>query len=195
MISGPTEKRKRHLVVIGLISVVVPVLVALLLFLPGKESRSGSWIYILPHLNAGINSLTALALVGGYYWIKRKRVEYHKLHMVSAFVLGTLFLLFYILYHAGAPSTIFGDLNGDGTLSQLERDEVGAWRNVYLILLLSHISMALVVVPFVLLALYFALAKNFERHKKIVKFAWPTWLFVSISGVAVYFMIRPFYSF
>jgi len=193
MISNPSENRKNYLVAIGLISVAVPLLVTVLLFLPDKEIGSISWVSMLPHLNAVINSLTALILIGGFYWIKRKNIEYHKLHMVSAFILGILFLIFYIVYHAFAPSTIFGDFNGDGTLSELERKETGIWRNIYLGLLLSHILMALVVVPFVLLALYYALTRNFDRHKMIVKFAWPTWLFVSISGVVVYFLIRPFY--
>ena len=101
--------------------------------------------------------------------------------MVSAFVLGALFLVSYVLYHGSAPSTSFG---GEGWI-----------RSLYYFVLLTHIILAAVVVPLVLVALYFALSDRIVQHKKLVKYAYPIWLYVSITGVLVYLMIRPYYAF
>ena len=184
----------RYKVIIGIISIAIPLVVAILLFLPGKEQvEEDGWIYFLPHLNGIINSATCILLIAGFSFIKSGRKDLHKTAMVSAFVLGTIFLVSYITYHANAGSTVYGDLNGDGVLSEVERNSAGFLRTLYLILLLTHIVLAAIVVPFVLLAFYFALTEKFDRHKRIVKFTLPIWLYVSVSGVVVYLMISQYY--
>ena len=130
-------------------------------------------------MNAAINATTSLLLITGWYFIKNNRVGHHRVAMLTAFFLGCLFLLSYLIYHSSVPSTSFG---GQGYI-----------RIVYFTLLISHIVLAVAVVPFVLMALYYALNDKISRHRRIVKIAYPIWLFVSVSGVLVYFLIKPYY--
>ena len=88
---------------------------------------------------------------------------------------------------------MFGDLDQDGILSEVEKEMAGSMRNIYLIILLTHIVLAAVVVPFVLFAFYYALSGNFDSHRKIVRFTFPIWIYVSVTGVIVYLMISPYY--
>lgn len=163
-----------------IISLLIPMIVALLIFLPkGDASEVKPWIFSLPFYNAIINTMTALLLIVGYYFVKSGKVKYHKWCMISAFILGSLFLVGYVIYHSHAPSTKFG---GEGIA-----------RYVYFFLLLSHILLSFVVVPMVLSAMYFAVFDKIEKHKKIVKYTFPIWLYVSVSGVLVYLMISPYY--
>lgn len=175
------------------ISIIIPVVVALLIFIPSGGS-AGKWVYFLPDLNATINSITALLLILGLYFIKNNQQFNHKRVMVTAFCLGTIFLISYITYHSSTDSTVYGDINGNGELENSEAAKIAGMRTVYLIVLLSHILLAIAVVPLVLLAMYFALAKKFDKHKKIVKWAFPVWLYVSVTGVIVYLMISPYYQ-
>ena len=164
-----------------LISILIPMVVAVLLFLPkGDTSAVSPWIFTLPFYNAIINTLTAILLMSGFYFVKNGKVNSHKVCMISAFILGSLFLIFYVIYHSNAPSTKFG---GEGII-----------RYVYFFFLLSHILLAFIVVPLVLSAIYFAVSQKIEKHKKIVKFTFPVWLYVSITGVIVFLMISPYYS-
>ena len=134
---------------IAILSVLIPAVVAYLIYRPTAISAEGSWVYLLPHLNATINGTTSVLLLAGLYFIKRKQITYHRTAMISAFILGTLFLVSYIIYHGSVPSTSFG---GEGGI-----------RTVYYVLLLSHIVLAGVVVPLVLMALY--LCANRENRK------------------------------
>jgi putative membrane protein len=177
------------------VSIIIPIAVALLLFLPYKINLPVSIVAFLPGFNAGINSLTALLLLSALWAIKQKNIELHKNLMLSAFILGAIFLLSYVTYHSSTESTIFGDINHNGVLEADEKAELGISRVVYLFVLLSHILLAIIVLPFVLFALFNALTDRIERHKKIVKFAFPIWLYVSVSGVIVFLMIRPYYPF
>jgi len=188
------KAEKRYFRSIAAVSVLVPVLVAALLFLPFKIEADDQWIYHLPHLNALINSSTAVLLILGWVFIKQKKIELHRNTMLLAFSLGAIFLISYVIYHAFAVTTIYGDTTGDGVLTETELAAVGLWRMVYLTILLSHIALATVVVPLVLLAVFYALTGRIAKHQKIVKYAWPIWLYVSISGVVVYAMISPYYS-
>ena len=184
---------KKYKVSIVIISVAVPVLIAWILFSSGKWENSGSWTSFLPHLNAVINSATTIVLLTGFAFIKNGKKDWHKMAMTTAFFLGVIFLISYIIYHSTSTSIVYGDQDGNGVLDQMEADQIGFSRTFYLILLLSHILLAAVVVPFVLLAFYYALTSNFDRHKKVVKFTLPIWLYVSITGVGVYLMISQFY--
>jgi len=184
----------RYLTLIGILSVVIPLAVAVLLFSPSKLDVEGGWVDLLPHLNGMINTATSIALIAGLVFIKQKKIQYHRSAMLIAFVLGAIFLISYVIYHSSAESTVYGDLNGNGTLEATETSALGFLRTIYLVILISHIILAAVVVPFVLLALYFALSDKIVKHRKIVKFAYPIWLYVSVTGVIVYLMISPYYQ-
>lgn len=176
------RKESKGLVrLIIVISVVIPVAVGALLFGSFDLGLKNSFVYSLPHINAVINTFTAIALLAGLFFIKRQNVVGHKNAMTTAFVLGSIFLISYVVYHSSVPSTKFG---GEGTV-----------RAVYFSLLISHILLAAIVVPLVLFAIYFAISKKIDSHKKIVKYTWPIWFYVSISGVIVYLMIKPYYTF
>lgn len=163
-----------------IISVLIPVVVGVLLYMPKNSTETTeSWIYSLPFYNAIINSLTSVLLILGFYFVRTGRVKFHKVSMISAFILGAVFLVFYVIYHSNAVSTKFG---GEG----LER-------TLYFFFLISHILLAFAVVPLVLSAIYFAVSQRIDQHKKIVKFTFPVWLYVSVTGVIVYLMISPYY--
>ena len=179
-------------VLVGAVSVVVPVVVAVLFFMP-KIETDASWLSILPHLNSVVNGTTAVVLLVGLYFIKKRDIEKHKAAMLTAFALGFLFLVFYVTYHATMDSTVYGDIDRDGILSEVEKAALGSMRGVYLFVLASHILMAIAGLPFILMAYYHALSGTFDKHKKVVKFALPIWLYVSVTGVIVYLMISPYY--
>lgn len=179
-------------VIVGL-SIVIPVAVAVLLFMPYRLGPRADWVYLLPHLHGVLNSLTTVFLLVGVYFIKQKNINGHRLMMTSCFVLGCVFLISYVTYHSLAEHTVFGDLNNDGVLNDEEKLSHGASRWIYYALLISHIVLAAVVVPFVLFAFYFAWSNQFNKHKRIVKYTLPIWLYVSITGVLVYWMIKPYY--
>lgn len=188
------ESNKTYLLVIKIVSVAIPVVVAVLLFAPFNLSLGDqAWVRLLPTVNALINSAAAILLLTALVAIKKKNIKLHRNLMLSALVLGTLFLVSYVIYHASTTSTVFGDLNHDGVLSDVEKQELGGMRGVYLFILLSHIGLSIVVVPFVLLAFYFALTNQIQKHQKIVKYTFPVWLYVSVTGVLVYLMISPYY--
>ena len=174
----PTQEKKANRV-INTLALVIPIAVAVLLGIRQKVDL-GSWTTYLPHINAVINSLTAVLLLLGLYFIKQKNVEAHKRTMLTAFVLGSFFLVSYVLYHLTNESTPFG---GQGWV-----------RPIYYFLLVSHIVLSVVVVWFVLRAVYYALSGQIGRHKQTVKYAFPIWLYVSITGVVVYLLIRPYYT-
>ena len=172
----------RYKIILGTLGAVVPLLVALLFYYKGIFQVAGAAPYLksLPALNAVLNSLTAIALLVGFYFIRQKNVLAHRASMGTAFALGGLFLLSYVAYHSQVDSTHFG---GAGTA-----------RMVYFFLLLTHISLAVVTVGLVLFTLYFALTGQYTKHKAIARWTFPVWLYVSVTGVIVYFMISPYYT-
>jgi len=172
------SKQKISMFWIKLLSIAIPIAVAVLLGLPTKLDL-GEWVYTLPHVIGVINTLTAICLVLAIVAIKRKNIALHKKFNSAAFVLGAIFLLCYVTYHASAESTSFG---GDDTI-----------KYIYYFFLLTHIVLSIGVVPLVLLAFYYALNEMIDKHKKIVKFTFPIWLYVSVTGVIVYLMISPYY--
>ena len=166
---------------ISVIAVIVPVLVAFLLFMPTKLDIASNWVYFLPHLNAVINSAATVALIAGVIFIKKGNIEYHRAAMTAAFGLGAIFLVSYVVYHATAESTTFG---GEGWI-----------RPVYYFILITHIVFAAVALFPILLAYYYGYTDQRAKHKKVVKFAFPIWLYVTVTGVIVYLMISPYYTF
>ncbi len=183
---------KFYLNVIKILAIAIPLIVGILIYLPQKIDM-GDWVYVLPHTNATVNSLTSILLVLAFFAIRNKNISTHKLLMSICFVLGSVFLISYVAYHSSVDSVIYGDQNSDGILSELENESVGVSRTIYIGVLLSHILLSMVVVPLVLLSFYYSLTGKIEFHKKIVKWTFPIWLYVSVTGVVVYFMIRPFY--
>jgi putative membrane protein len=192
--SAAVSNDKAYIKLITVVSVIIPIAVAILLFMPVRVFDESGWVKMLPHINAIINSMTAVLLISAVVMVRQGNIEMHKKLMSSAFVLGSLFLISYIIYHATIDSTVFGDINGDGIVSDDELAEVGMLRRVYLFVLLSHILLSIVVVPFVLFAFYYSLTDKIEKHKKVVKFTFPIWLYVSITGVIAYLFISPYYQ-
>lgn len=176
----PQEKQKSYLMWIRILSFAIPIAVAILLNPRVPKVNLGEWTKILPHLNAAINTTTSILLLIGYILIKKGNVAGHRRSMQVAFVLGSLFLVSYVLYHLTTESTKYG---GEGALI----------RGFYYTILVSHIVLSIVVVPFVLLAVYYAWSNQIPRHKRIVKVTYPLWLYVSVTGVIAYLMISPYY--
>lgn len=168
------NQEKKSKLFINLISIAVPMAVALLLALPNKLELGG-WTKSLSHVIGLINSLTTLTLIFGLIFIRLKKIQLHRVMMTLSFVLGGLFLVCYVLYHLTNPANRF---SGEG----------GA-RYLYLFILATHIGFSLIVLPLVLRAMFYAVTKQFAAHKKIVKYAYPIWLYVSVTGVIVYLML------
>ncbi|GAB3539187.1 DUF420 domain-containing protein [Spirosoma fluminis] len=173
----PVQEQKANRI-INVLSIAIPIAVAVLLGIRQKVDL-GNWTTYLPHINGIINSVTSILLLAGLYFIRQKNVQAHKRTMLTAFTLGSAFLISYVLYHLTNDSTQFG---GQGWV-----------RPVYYFLLISHIVLSVIVVWFVLRAVYFAISGQFVKHKKTVKWAYPIWLYVSVTGVIVYLMIKPYY--
>jgi putative membrane protein len=150
-------------------------------------------VHVFALINAIINSTVALSLVAALYFVKNLNYLAHKKIMLFAIGLSVLFLLSYIAHHLLAGETKFGDINGDGILSADEKASVGSSRYVYYLLLLTHIPLAAIILPFILFTAYRSLTGDYEKHKKLARITWPVWLYVAISGVAVYWMISPYY--
>ena len=164
------------------ISLLVFILVLVLnkRILPIPENIPG-FVYRLPLLNGIINGTCFILLSISYFMIRRNKVEIHKRLNLTTFGLSSLFLLSYVTYHWLVPETSFG---GEG-----------AMRLFYYFILVSHIILAAGVLPLVLLSFYYGLTDNRRNHKKIVRWSFPVWLYVTLSGVIVYLMISPYYSF
>ena len=135
----------------------------------------------LPLINAILNSCSALLLLAGYVAIKRDQKERHKRCMVSALITSTLFLTCYVIYHVGMQ-------RGYGSAHTRFVDP--AWfRPWYLALLASHLLLAIAIVPMVLMTGHHAIRGNFEKHRKIARWTWPCWMYVSVTGVVIYLLL------
>jgi putative membrane protein len=177
------------------VSVAIPSVVAFLILMPQTGKLGDFDVSAFPGIIATINTLTALSLFMALIAIRAKNVFVHRSWMTLAFILSACFLVLYVLYHFQAPPTRYGDLDHNGQLSPAEITQAGSLRMVYFCLLVAHIILAAVILPFILLSFYYSLSNQIEKHKKLVRFTWPVWFFVSVSGVLVYFMIRPYYTF
>lgn len=184
---------KSYIKIIYAVSALIPIVVAFLILFPAKLSFAGDWVKVLPGLHALVNSITVVLLILALVAIKKQNIQLHRNLMFGALFMGVLFLVSYIIYHSSVDTVIYGDVNHDGVLSVEERGSVKMIRGIYLALLLSHILLSILVVPFVLLAFYYALVGKIDRHRKMVKYTYPVWMYVSITGVIVYFMIKPYY--
>ena len=187
------NKPKALKIIISIICIIVPSLVAFLFFLPEDFKNWGLDTSFLPVLNEVLNSTTAVLLMLALIAIKSKNINLHKNLMFVCLGLGATFLVSYVVYHATTASVLFGDVNHDGLRDEAEVLTLGLSLKIYQFVLLSHILLSIIVLPFVLFAVYFALLDKISNHKKIVRFAFPLWLYISITGVIVYLMISPYY--
>jgi putative membrane protein len=157
------------------LSVAIPVAVAVLF----KVRVDGYDLRFLPGIYASINALTSLLLVAAWVSIRAGKRILHERLMKTCLGLSALFLILYVLYHMTSDPTSYG---GEGLL-----------RGVYFVLLISHIVLSVGVIPLVLFTFSYAIAGNFDRHRRLAKFTFPVWLYVTVTGVIVYLMISPYY--
>ncbi|MFT5216141.1 MAG: putative membrane protein [Glaciecola sp.] len=168
------EKKYNKLIVI--LSIAIPIVVAALF---GIKIPNVEPLTFLPPIYASINALTAIVLVIAFWAITNKKIKLHQRLMQFAILLSVVFLIMYVAYHMTSDSTKYG---GEG-----------AMKYVYYVILITHIIMSIVVIPFVLITYVRAITNNFEKHKKIARITFPLWLFVAVSGVVVFIMISPYY--
>ena len=136
-------------------------------------------VHLFAMANAIINSIVALLLIAALIAVKNKKYEAHKKIMLTAMLLSILFLISYICHHLFAGETKFG---GEGSA-----------KLIYYIILLTHIPLAGIILPFILFTAYRALIGEYPRHKKLARITWPVWFYVAVTGVVVYWMISPYY--
>lgn len=179
---------------IWIVSAVVLSVVVILKVIPPPAYKP-SFIYILPHVIGGINAVCSLLLILSLIFVKRKNIQAHKVTNVITFILSALFLVFYILFHLWEKDTKYGDIDHDGMVSAAELAAVGVSRIIYFVILITHILLAIVVLPLILISFLRGFSMQIERHKKIVRWAYPVWLYVAVTGVIVYLMISPYYNF
>lgn len=169
-VAGHSKSR----LLINALSIVIPLAVVALLALPTKLDL-GNWTKSISHVIGAINAATTVFLILGLYFIKKNNAHAHRLMMTAAFSLGAIFLVCYVLYHLTNPANKF---DGEGIV-----------RLIYLVILFSHIALSFIVLPLVLRAFYHALTGDFQAHRRLVRYAYPIWLYVSASGVTVYLML------
>lgn len=169
---------KTFFIISIIVSALVFILIAVLNIIP-KPDFVPSFVPRLPLLNAFINGTCSVLLIASFYFIKKKNITVHKKLNMTAFLLSCIFLVSYITYHYFSIETKFPANN--------------PLRPLYLAILLSHIVLATLILPFVLMSFYRGLNMQVEKHKKIVRWSFPIWLYVTITGVIVYLMISPHY--
>lgn len=179
--------------IIGILSTVVLVAVVALDRIHIK-AELGFDPHTFAFINAILNSMVTVCLIAAIFAVKAKKFVLHKNIMLIAMVLSALFLISYIGHHLFAGSTKFGDVNLDGIVTEEEKAAVGGWRTFYYVILITHIPLAGIILPFILFTTYRGLTAEFAKHKKIARITWPLWLYVSITGVLVYILISPYYQ-
>lgn len=154
-----------------------------------------NFIYRLPLLNAFLNGTCTVLLLFSLWAIKKRDIQLHKKLNLTAFIFSALFLLSYVTAHYFIPDTKYGDIDHNGIMSIEESAAVSGIKPIYVLILLTHIFLAVAVLPMILLSFYYGLTDQREKHKKLTRFSYPIWLYVTITGVVVYLMISPFYNY
>ncbi len=162
--------------VVGVVSAAVFGFLVWLIYFKDSSGGTGDSFRMLPAVNAALNAMCTLCLVTGFVAIRNGSKRLHISMMLSALVFSALFLVSYTIYHS-----VHGDTKFTGT---------GLVRPLYFGVLISHIAMTVVMLPTVLTTLFFAASRRFERHKKIARFALPVWLYVSVTGVMIYYLLE-----
>ncbi|MEP6948226.1 MAG: DUF420 domain-containing protein [Ginsengibacter sp.] len=192
---APDLKRndKKARIFIWAVSIIVFTAVALLSKVR-LNIKFGFNPHIFATINAVINSVVSLLLVAALLAVKSKKFFLHKKLMLAAIMLSLLFLLSYICHHLLSGDTKYGDLDHNGILSAGERSLAGSVKYVYYFILATHIPLAGIILPFILFTAYRALTGDYVRHMKLARITWPIWFYVAVTGVIVYWMIRPYYN-
>lgn len=178
--SNLSLQEKKYKKIITVLSIIIPLAVAALFGVNLKKlGFDVKPLTFLPPIYASINGLTAVLLIAAVIAVKKGNKKLHEQLNTLAIICSLLFLLMYIAYHMTSDSTKFG---GEGTI-----------KYVYYFILITHIVLSVIVIPFVLTTFMRAKLGKFPEHKKIAKFTFPLWLYVAVTGVIVYIMISPFY--
>ena len=186
------EKERALKIAIVIASVAVTGLVMLMRVY--KLPVPDGWdVGFLPAVNATLNALTAVALVFSLIYVKQGQVVRHRNANAVALGLSVVFLLCYVIYHFTTPEVKFGDANLDGVVDAAETAAVGGTRTIYLLILITHITLAGILLPFILWTTMYSLTGQYAKHRKLSKIVWPLWMYVAITGPVVYLMLRPFY--
>jgi putative membrane protein len=167
---------RRAFLVIGAASVAILGYLFWLLFFRTGSADAPAWTRSLPALNAALNFTSAVFLCAGLLSIRRGRRELHMKLMLTALVFSALFLASYVVYHHYHGDTRFGGL--------------GLVRPIYFFVLVSHVLLSMVALPLVLATLFFAGTRRFERHRRLARVTFPVWLYVSVTGVLVFFLLE-----
>ena len=164
-----------------ILSVAIPLVVALLFGVKLKDfGYNVEPLSFLPPIYATINGITAVLLIAGVWAIKNGKRQLHENLMKTAIACSVVFLGMYVAYHMTADSTKFG---GEGAI-----------KYIYYFILLTHIVLSVIIIPFVLITYVRALAERFDKHRKLARITYPMWLYVAVTGVIVYVMISPYYA-
>jgi putative membrane protein len=164
--------------VILLVSLSAFLFLIWLLYYKDASYTTATWVAQLPALNALLNSASTIFIISGFVAIKKKKYVMHMKLMLTAFITSSLFLISYLVYHNFTGHTPFP---GEGWI-----------RPIYFTILISHIILSAFVVPLVLTSYYFAFSGKFQTHRKVSKWTFPIWLYVSITGVVIFFMLNAY---
>jgi putative membrane protein len=181
------------------LTILVWIITAAVLFLVGLmrqvkiELPPGISLHFLPPVHAILNSIAAFSLIMAIIAIKNKLVINHQRWIFLAMTCSFLFLLSYVAYHFTNIETLFGDTDKNGILSVEEIEAVGKMRIVYLSILISHIVLAALSLPFILLTFVYGFTNQFNKHRKLAKKVFPVWLYVAVTGPVVYLLLKPYY--
>lgn len=169
-----------YIPLIIILSIVIPLAVAALMFFPDTLHLSfgGADLRSLPFFHAVLNGCTAVLLLTGFVWIKNKKIAWHRISMMAALGLSAVFLVSYVISKLSNPPVPYG----------------GEMRGTYFFVLISHIILSVPVLPLALLSIYRGMTGEFEKHKKLVKWTFPIWLYVAVTGVLVYLFMMPYYA-
>jgi putative membrane protein len=174
--AAPQSNTRSAIAAILAVSAAATAFLFWLIYVHPAADQGGARFAFLPALNALLNGLSAVALLIGYTFIRARRIAAHRAAMMTAFGFSTLFLVSYIFHHA---------LHGD-----VRYPAHAALRSIYLPLLASHILLAIVALPLILVTFFFSLTGRISQHRKVARWTFPLWLYVSITGVITYAMLR-----
>lgn len=194
LLTAQNEKAVKLTTYITTVAICAVVIVLNQKWIPHPDTFP-NFIYKLPTLNAILNGSCCILLIFSLLAIKKRNIALHKKLNITAFVLSSLFLVSYVTAHYFIPDTKYGDIDHDGVMSATESTAVSGIKPLYVIILLSHIFLAVAVLPMILLSFYYGLTDQREKHKKLTRFSYPIWLYVTITGVVVYLMISKYYNY
>lgn len=174
------QKQSLATKIIYTLSIIIPLVVLVLMYLPQRYDVLGLEVGTLPFFHAVINGTTAVLLMLGLYFIKNKNPKAHKRTMITAFLLSGVFLVSYVISKISTPPVSYGG-------------EVLWLKYVYYFILITHIILSAIIVPLVLFTIYFSYSGKLAKHRRIAKYTFPIWLYVAITGVLVYVFMAPYY--